>query len=133
LRGENSVSLNLSDGSQEKLDHDFVGVAYPAFSPDGRLLAIASGYGLVQVWNTVTWHQRTLTGYMQGLVSVAFSPDGRRLVSGGDTTEALRFYDTESWQDVLTIDSKEADFAQTAFSPSPRMEIPSAPRRGAIP
>jgi len=114
------VCADLSTGGETKLDFNPAVVASgSSFSPLGNLFAISSYAGFIQVYNTDTdpWQELVrLSGYRQGLVSVGFSPDGKRLVSGGDVVEALRFWDTESWQDVLTLECKEADFWETAFS-----------------
>jgi WD40 repeat protein len=69
------------------------GVNSAAFSPDGKRLAFGSGDGLhnsdfkpgeVTLWDVVTGKPiRTLRGHTSGVRCIAFSPDGKRLVSGG--------------------------------------------------
>ena len=64
-----------------------------AFSPDGRRLASASGpydprrvakTGGVKIWDMQTGQEVcTLRGYPGAVYGVAFSPDGRRLATGG--------------------------------------------------
>jgi eukaryotic-like serine/threonine-protein kinase len=66
------------------------------FSPDGRSLASASSSvdvilegrqeqnkGEVKVWDLATGKDTTLSGHVGGVLSVAYSPEGQRLASGG--------------------------------------------------
>ena len=55
-----------------------------AFSPDGKVLATAGTYGVVQLWNMATHRQMgtpMTVGHNLG-TSVAFSPDSRTIVTG---------------------------------------------------
>jgi len=118
--GGQFLYADLTDGSETALNLQPVNLVSDAdFSPDGRFFAVSSHLSLLQVWDTDTWQEAhpPLGGYVQGLYSMAFSPDGKRLVSGGDGDEALRFWDTQSWRDVLTLESDSADFWDTHFSP----------------
>jgi WD40 repeat protein len=75
-------------------------------SPDEK--AIAAGFWILKgndsqsapilVWN-LTDHSliKQLDGHNRGAFSVDFSPDGRRLISGG-TSGDLCFWDTERWE-----------------------------------
>jgi len=47
---------------------------------------------------------------------VAFSPDGRRLVTGSDGKEAVKFWDVESHEELLTLEGQGSMFSMTAFS-----------------
>ena len=64
------------------------------YSPDGARLAIASSLGIwfydtatSQVENSQNGEPVLLTGHSGEAISVAFSPDGKTLVSGGDNGE----------------------------------------------
>ena len=48
--------------------------------------------------------------------SVAFSSDGKRLAAGGDELEAVKVWDVESHQELLTLPGKGMH-VETAFSP----------------
>jgi WD40 repeat protein/tRNA A-37 threonylcarbamoyl transferase component Bud32 len=55
-----------------------------AFSPDGTRLATPSQDNTVKVWNALTGQEvLTLKGHTSELVSLDFSPDGKRLASAG--------------------------------------------------
>ena len=89
-----------------------------AYSPDGKLLAVASALGFAQVFDTDTWSERVkLLGYLVAVKSLAFSPNGRRLATGSDGREGLRLWDTESWQDVLTLEGANEGGFQILYSP----------------
>lgn len=57
------------------------------YSSDGKLLALATSDGLVQIWNTETWTESyTFGGYSLGVRSVKFSHDGKLIAA---TSESL--------------------------------------------
>jgi WD40 repeat protein len=59
----------------------YVGAA--AFRPDGKLLAVAVGPE-IRLWDTESWKlTRTLKGHLGGLLTLAYSSDGRTLLSAG--------------------------------------------------
>jgi WD40 repeat protein len=90
-----------------------------AFLPDGSRFAIASYSGWAKLFATENLEELgTFRGYLQGVHSVAFSMDGRRLATGGSGLEALRLWDIESGQQLLTLDAKGSLFDQVAFSPN---------------
>ena len=64
----------------------------------------------------------TLKGHTSIAYSVAFSPDGRRIVSGsGDQT--LRVWGAESGEEMLTLKGHSGTVTSVAFSPDGRRII----------
>jgi WD40 repeat protein/tRNA A-37 threonylcarbamoyl transferase component Bud32 len=89
-----------------------------AFSPDGKLMAVASEFGFGEVWNRADWRPKvTLGGFLLGTHSVDFSPDGERLAVSSDDHEAVRLWETASWQQVLTLQGQGSLFHRVTFSP----------------
>lgn len=63
-----------------------------AMSPDGQWLAGGTREGTIELWSTVSGQRLvTLSGHTAPVCELAFSRDGRRLVSAGDN-EALRLW-----------------------------------------
>jgi hypothetical protein len=97
-----------------------------AFSPtepllaytSGKLFAVASDLGHARVWDAATWRPlATLGGFLNGAHSVSFSRDGRRLAIASDGKEGVRIWDTDSRQDVFTLEAPGTGFQGAWFSP----------------
>jgi WD40 repeat protein len=84
----------------------------------------------VKVWDTQTGREtRTLTGHTGRVQSVAFSPDGRRLVSAADD-RTVKVWDAQTGQELHTFkgfagpgddrDSVREEMGPVAFSPDGR-------------
>ena len=96
---------------------DIKGVNGVSFSPDGRIFAAASTMGYAKLWDRATLRQlAVLRGFLMGIHSVAFSPDNRRLAAGSDGTEAVKLWDVDSGQELLTLGGQGSLFWSTAFS-----------------
>jgi WD40 repeat protein len=93
----------------------------PAFSPDGRLLAAPMG-GRALVWELRSRHQvAVLEQHANEVVALAFSPDGKRLVTGsrmgGDLQPAVELWDYVSQRGLLSLRSRGKFTGWTEFSP----------------
>jgi WD40 repeat protein len=91
-----------------------------ALSADGRRLALAGSSvdATVRVYDVLSGENVfTFRGHSARVVSVAFSPDGRRLVSGS-TDKTVRLWDTETGQEVLTLRDHTDLVGHVRFDPS---------------
>ena len=79
----------------------------------------------VRLWDPVTGeHKATLTGHTEMVGGVAFSPDGRTLVTAGDWNDkTVRLWDTETWElkRILTGTTKGA--RSIRFSPDGKVLV----------
>jgi len=93
----------------------------PVFSADGRLLACPVG-GEARVWDTSSWRKvAALKVHASSVVSVAFSPDGKRLVTGGSVggqlQPALQVWDYVGQRELIGLDAGGNWTMWTRFSP----------------
>jgi WD40 repeat protein len=90
-----------------------------AFSPDGRWFASASQQGGMTLWDLARHppHPRART-QLNKIANLAFSPDGRRLITGGaNSREVVRLWDPESGRELATLMGEAGDYFAVGFSP----------------
>ena len=98
-------------------------ISHVVFSPDGKRLALSGrsisargGQGDVKVWDATTGQETlTLKGHSDEVLSVAFSPDGKTLVSAAGQT--VKLWDATSGQETLTLKGHSRYVYGVAFSP----------------
>jgi WD40 repeat protein/predicted Ser/Thr protein kinase len=88
-----------------------------AFSPDGRYLAAASQEGSVKIWDGPTLRELTkIRAHSLPVWGLAFSPDSRRLATASEGDEAIRLWDVDTWQPLITLGRKGASISQLVFT-----------------
>jgi WD40 repeat protein len=131
-RGGELALRDLATGQERVLGGPFRGEVRVAWSPDGKLLAVAEGQreyasaGEVQLWDVAARRcVRTLPGHAGGALAVAFSPDGKTVATGErgrwipDQT-CVRLWDAASGKVRQTLPHRHA-VAALAFSPDGRL------------
>ena len=114
----------------QKNQRTFIGragsVSGLAFSPDGARI-VSSNVGSrfasngishpLIIWDVVTGQEvLALEGHTEPVFSVAFSPNGKLIVSGsGDKT--LKLWDAVTGQEILSLKGHAAEVTSVAFSP----------------
>ncbi len=84
-----------------------------AFAPDGKTLAGISGKESFSVWNVADGRLRFTIKDCCG--ALAFAPDGKYLVCGGE--QEIRLYETETGKEVRRFDQHAGVVRDLAFSP----------------
>ncbi|KAF9911306.1 WD_REPEATS_REGION domain-containing protein [Linnemannia zychae] len=87
------------------------------YSPDGKMLGVGLGNGIICVYDTSTWTQmHHLDRHVQVVRSIAFSPSSQRLVSGSrDNT--VRLWDTASGEELLVMEGHSDSVNSVTISP----------------
>jgi RNA polymerase sigma factor (sigma-70 family) len=100
-----------------------------AFSPDGRRLGSASGNDLYDGWVTevpghgaAVWEVATqkrllrLEGHTGGVNTIAFSPDGKQVATGGND-RTVRFWDSNTGKELRQLPVQAMAVDCLAYSP----------------
>jgi WD40 repeat protein len=73
-------------------------------SPDGSLIASSTTAGLVRWFAPQTGELlASVHGHLNAAFGLAFSPDGRRLISASGGRESVKLWDVETEQELLTL------------------------------
>jgi len=90
-----------------------------AVSPDGLRVGVSTYGGLVRLFDAPQAQLvETLHGHLNAVFGVAFSPDGRRLVSASGGREAVKLWDTSTHQELLTLPGKGSFLVSARWDPS---------------
>ena len=86
--------VDVGTGAIKARARTAAGVGWIALSPDNRRLAVGTFEGLIEIWDASSWQQvGTVHPHDEELGFVAFSADGRNLISG---THQLQVWDLDN-------------------------------------
>jgi WD40 repeat protein len=129
LSGHHGGPVRLWDVGNGNVIKTFMGLEdYSAssvkFSPNGKYVLtgaiysrLFSGeYGLIKLWDAATGREihTILDQRLSGTESVAFSPDGTKIVSGAE--KILKLWDTATGREVRTFFGLSSDMISVTFS-----------------
>ncbi|HEY7313875.1 MAG TPA: WD40 repeat domain-containing protein [Gemmataceae bacterium] len=95
------------------------GVTDSAFSPDGKILAGALPNKAILLWDAATGNEiHRLTGHSEEVLTLVFSPDGKKLASGSNLDDGtVRAWDVESKRQLRQFGKPRMDLTPLGFSP----------------
>jgi len=74
------------------------------------------GWEWYRLWYISIQSNMTIEGHSDFVMSVAFSPDGKRVVSGS-WDDTIKIWDTETGQEITTLKGHSREVTSVAFSP----------------
>jgi WD40 repeat protein len=141
-----SLELHLWDATAGKLVRTFPDVASWSFSADRKSIALGQVDGRIALHDLVKDHEpRYFTGHSSGIHSLAFSPDGKQLASGGgqpreksyaekkpeekrEIDRTIRLWDVATGKERHKIEAGEHDVSDVRFSPDGRYLLANTSR-----
>jgi WD40 repeat protein len=126
--GRDGASIWWVHGGLRHLLRSPDGVSRLAFSSDGVLLATADQDGTARVWDARTGDQRqVLPAAHLPLTNVAFSPDGRLLVTTGLGLKGVETWNVQTGKLVHQLVGQFGTVSAAAFSPDGRWLVTAGP------
>jgi hypothetical protein len=124
LRVPGERAAATSEPPSQRIRFDGIQVA---LSPDGALLASAMYDGIIRYWDVPSGEElihlqghvdvkNTTSRLTSAFCSIAFSPDGTRLATGG-SDKIARIWDTTSGEELRTLIGHDNPVKWVAFSP----------------
>jgi WD40 repeat protein len=93
-----------------------------AFLPDGKTLLSAEEEYTIRLWDVTTGKQvRVFAEKLNGLWTMALSPDGKTLATVQDDCNTLRLWDTPTGKEISRFRGPKNSFMCIAFSPDSRV------------
>ncbi len=86
------------------------------FSPNGKILAVGVDNGGIRLYDTAQYRPLgTMYGNGEAILSLAFSPEGERLISGSESY--LQLWDLKTRKLLATLKGTQGEIGSVAYSP----------------
>jgi len=111
----NPLTLNELNAGMEMKRLNVIGTGIPhdiKFSPDGKLLAVATGRG-VFIYDAIKFEQKSFIDVNDSVSAIAFSPDGNVLAVGIDGKASLR--NVLSGQNILELEGEMISISSLGY------------------
>ncbi len=120
-RGPNEIRIFDMETRElrQRLKKHSTSVTAVVFSPSGSTLVSSSEDGFIKATNTVDWNSRYTRQMEGGVTSLAVSPNGRVLASGGHNHTA-RLWIAATGEPYLTLRGHADAMRAVAFAPNGR-------------
>jgi WD40 repeat protein len=110
------VNFAQADLAKSVFTDTFGGILCVAWSREGGLLAAGTVTGEIRLWSASGLPLQTIQGHTDWVYSVAFSPDGKTLVSGGDD-QVVCLWEVSSGKCLNMFHGHTRGVYSVAFSP----------------
>jgi WD40 repeat protein len=104
-------------------DGRLTSLTFASSSPDGKLIVLGHDLGVVTVWETASLNQgatphlvKTLGGILMSFHGATFFADGSRLLAGSSGSEAIKVWETQGYNELLTLEGDGSFFYNIHFS-----------------
>ena len=95
-----------------------------ALSPDGRYAVSGGSCGLLRIWDVSTGKElQRIKAHQKNVRSVAFSRNGRHILTAGDTDKAVKMWEASTGRLKETFAGHTEEVNSVAFSPDDRFAL----------